>query len=121
MTVVVLVGIATTHQSWIEINGLRVIAIAYLMISLVGLAWHTGSLAMLTNDNKMGKFQHGMVRTLCFRVMASAMYVGLAFITLFSDAFPIFGLIVFTVTQAIWLVNTWLDLKIHYSNNNNYH
>ena len=93
----------------------QVIALAYLLVSVAAFVWQLGStLQMLLRRRSVHRrvFNHrGLFRTLLCRTVASALYIGVALITLLTNSFPIVGLTVFALTQLIWLVNSWLDLR----------
>lgn len=93
-------------------NETRSLALAYLLISAIGLVWHMLHLLQLHRQRRRGASHAGLWRTLACRVLASVLYVGLGLVTFVNDNFPIAGLGVFAATQLLWQVNSWMDLRL---------
>lgn len=85
-----------TVLSWIF---LAVSALAF-GVQLVGL------------DRALTDPRPGLTRTVACRVAAAGTYVLLGVATIASrDNFPVFGLVIFSATQAMWLANTIADVR----------
>lgn len=95
----------------------QALAGTYLALSLITLAWQASALRRLQRagapvNSRRGLAYRGMRRTLVSRVIAAVIYVALATGVLISGSLPVAALLVYAGVQAIWLGNSWLDLRL---------
>jgi hypothetical protein len=95
----------------------RVVAICFLIMSVISMAWQSSALIRLVNDSSLRSratdTYHGLLRTSICRVIAALAYV-LVGINAIWPKFEvlIFTFVVFCVVQSIWQINAWADLRL---------
>lgn len=59
------------------------------------------------------RIRHGLMRTVACRALAAVVYVGVAVVTVVArPALPTVALVVFTGTQLLWQLNSFLDVRL---------
>lgn len=98
---------------------MNALSVLFLGVSGLTLTWQSVALRRLTRvalptlPASAARIAHrGLIRTSACRVLAAAIYVVLAAITIGTGSLPSLTLLVFSVVQVIWMTNAALDIRL---------
>lgn len=95
----------------------RIVAIAFLAMSIISLAWQGFALSWLVRDSNSrsratGGYR-GLLRTAICRTSVAAAYVLVGINAIWPRVeVLILTFAVFCVVQAVWQLNAWADLRL---------
>lgn len=95
----------------------KVVAVAFLIMSVTSMAWQGSALVRLVTDSSLRSratiAYGGLLRTSICRVCAAIAYV-LVGINAIWPRFEvlIFTFVVFCLIQGVWQLNAWADLRL---------
>lgn len=95
----------------------KVVAIVFLIVSLISIVWQGQALIRLVRDSSLRsratEAYGGLLRTSICRVSAAIAYV-LVGINAIWPQFEvlIFTLVVYSAIQTVWQANAWADLRL---------
>jgi len=95
----------------------KIVAIAFLCMSVISLAWQGSALCRLVNDSNLRSratdAYGGLLRTAICRVSVSTAYVLVGANAIWPRVeVLILTFAVFCVIQAVWQLNAWADLRL---------
>jgi hypothetical protein len=95
----------------------KVVALAFLAMSVISMAWQGSALIHLVRDSTLRSratiAYGGLLRTSICRVAAAVAYVLVGINALWPQfEVLIFTFVVFCVVQGVWQLNAWADLRL---------